>query len=280
MSGTDYSSRKLDFCHFCGLTYNVGERIPRILVNCGHTFCTECLAQLHHRQRVRCPICRKLLKGLDNVERLPLNINMLYEVTQNDPVLKAIDFNDCDEENLVCGAHSQRLKHFYCSNHQTVFCRECIKSDHTDEDCFVVDLYEIEKMKKLHRQNVRYNCKQFKKRGEPNTYSFNFDSDEETAPVMKPAPKMVTKAPPVSHQSQVKKEVKQYIARDDEAILAERLLQLEQMGLVNDDDDDEEEEYDEEEEFEVVDKNAAFAALAASDDVIQYVEEDDEAILA
>ena len=40
--------------------------------------------------------------------------------------------------------------HFYCSNHLTVFCRECIKEDHTDEKCFVVDLYEIEKMRKLH----------------------------------------------------------------------------------------------------------------------------------
>ena len=63
-----------------------------------------------------------------------------------------------------CGEHEDRVKHFYCSNHQTVFCRECIKEDHTDEKCFVVDLYEIEKMRKLHRMNNEKNKKQLEKR--------------------------------------------------------------------------------------------------------------------
>ena len=54
--------------------------------------------------------------------------------------------------------------HFYCSNHETVFCRECIKDSHTDDECFVVDLYEIEKMRKLQSQNMTYNRDQLKKR--------------------------------------------------------------------------------------------------------------------
>jgi hypothetical protein len=45
-----------------------------------------------------------------------------------------------------------------------VFCRECIKEDHTDERCFVVDLYEIEKMRKMHRLNNQFNKKQLDKR--------------------------------------------------------------------------------------------------------------------
>ena len=52
-------------------------------------------------------------------------------------------------EAKLCQNHEGRVKHFYCSNHLTVFCRECIKEDHTDDKCFVVDLYEIEKMRKL-----------------------------------------------------------------------------------------------------------------------------------
>ena len=43
----EYASRGLDFCQFCGKRYNVGERIPRIMVHCGHTFCTDCLSKLH-----------------------------------------------------------------------------------------------------------------------------------------------------------------------------------------------------------------------------------------
>lgn len=164
----DYQSRKLHYCHFCGEKYNVGERIPRILVHCGHTFCTECLSHLHHNYRVRCPLCRKLIKNLESVEKLPLNINVLYEVVERDPLLSKIDFDDDESmENIVgllCQPHQQRVKHFYCSSHKTIFCRECIKESHTDEDCFVVDLYEIEKMRKLQWQNISYNRNQLKKR--------------------------------------------------------------------------------------------------------------------
>ena len=104
----DYRSRKLDYCHFCGDSYNVGEKIPRILIHCGHTFCTECLSMLHHNFRVRCPICRKLIKNLETVERLPLNINILYEVVERDPILNSIDFDDDSVETLetmLCHSH-------------------------------------------------------------------------------------------------------------------------------------------------------------------------------
>ena len=163
----DYKSRVLDKCYFCGLKYNVGERIPRILVHCGHTFCTECLSQLHHNFRVRCPVCRKLVKNLETVDKLPLNINILYEVVECDPILSTVDFDEESSQSLeeqVCNVHEQRIKHFYCSNHLTVFCRECIKDSHTEEECFVVDLYEIEKMRKLQKQNIEQNKVQLKKR--------------------------------------------------------------------------------------------------------------------
>lgn len=83
----DYKARGLDFCHFCGLKFNVGERIPRIIVGCGHTFCTSCLQYFLRNQNIRCPMCRKILKGVENIEKLPLNFNILYEVVTRDPLL-------------------------------------------------------------------------------------------------------------------------------------------------------------------------------------------------
>jgi hypothetical protein len=97
----DYQSRHLDFCYFCGLNYNVGERIPRILIHCGHTFCTECLSHLHHSFRLRCPACRKLIKNLESVEKLPLNINILYEVVQRDHILSEANFDEESLENEI-----------------------------------------------------------------------------------------------------------------------------------------------------------------------------------
>lgn len=61
--------------------------------------------------------------------------------------------------------------HFYCSNHRTIFCRECIQVDHTNERCFVVDLYEIEKMRKLQSQNISLNKGQLAKRKDGATVS-------------------------------------------------------------------------------------------------------------
>ena len=51
---------------------------------------------------MRCPICRKLIKQLESAERLPLNINILYEVVEKDPILArtSFDFEDEDEESL------------------------------------------------------------------------------------------------------------------------------------------------------------------------------------
>ena len=176
----DYESRLLACCQFCGDKYNVGEKIPRILIHCGHTFCTECLSQLHHNFRVRCPACRKLIKNLESVERLPLNINILYEVVERDPILAEIDYDDETPESIqskLCRKHNDRIMHFYCSNHSTVFCRECIKDYHTEEKCFVVDLYEIEKMRKLQSQNMSMNINQLKKRKDGSDQSCILDSD-------------------------------------------------------------------------------------------------------
>lgn len=96
----DYNSRGLDLCHFCGLKFNVGERIPRIIVGCGHTFCTSCLSYFLRNNRIRCPLCRKLLKGVESVDKLPLNFNILYEVVTNDPLLASVNFEKCLQADL------------------------------------------------------------------------------------------------------------------------------------------------------------------------------------
>lgn len=60
-------------CVLCKEDFDFKNRIPRILIHCGHTFCTSCLNNFYKNQRVRCPLCLKLIKNLDTIERLPVN---------------------------------------------------------------------------------------------------------------------------------------------------------------------------------------------------------------
>ena len=150
-----YKNRNLHLCQICEQQFNIGERIPRIMVNCGHTFCTKCLTENLINGRLRCIVCKKLIKNLESVDKLPLNINILYEIAENDEILEKIKFDKEDETSNLCTKHSDRVSHFFCSKHRTIFCRECIKIDHTDDSCFVVDLYEIQKMKQIHFKNMK-----------------------------------------------------------------------------------------------------------------------------
>lgn len=79
----------------------------------------------------------------------------------------SFEFEDEDESTLnekLCEEHPERVKHFYCSNHATIFCRECIKEKHSEDACFVVDLYEIQRMRQLQLQNIVKNDEQARKR--------------------------------------------------------------------------------------------------------------------
>ena len=107
---------------------------------------------------------RKYMQGTGEAEWLYETQLAKYREDPQDSV------DEDDEEQAqelapyLCTQHSQRIKHFYCSEHPSIFCRECIKDLHNTEACFVVDLYEIEKMRKLQEQNNEMNRKQLKAR--------------------------------------------------------------------------------------------------------------------
>ena len=88
----EYSSRVLNThkCSLCDRDYDLMTRAPRILIHCGHTFCTSCLYLYFKDQRIRCPICRKVVKRLRVVEVLPLN-PMIHKILVNKTPANQID---------------------------------------------------------------------------------------------------------------------------------------------------------------------------------------------
>ena len=157
----DYTSRGLDIFGVCKQKYNLGDRIPRILVHCGHTFCTSCLIKFHHVDHIRCPYCKKLINNIDSpskIESLPLNLNIFGELVKTDPVvMMLIDPDNPISLTSLCSKHPEKQKHFYCSFHETNFCRDCIKAFHKQNECCVVDLYDVDKLYQLNEQNLKKN---------------------------------------------------------------------------------------------------------------------------
>jgi len=72
----------LKSCVLCKIDFNFTDRIPRILIHCGHTFCSACLKNFHKNRRIRCPMCLKLVKNIDTLERLPVNHTIFSKMAE------------------------------------------------------------------------------------------------------------------------------------------------------------------------------------------------------
>ena len=157
-SAMDFSATVLDMqsCGVCGNAYDLALRAPRILVHCGHTVCTSCLYLFFKDQRIRCPLCSKVIKRLRVVEVLPLN-HQIFNVLSNrlqeheiDPINLALRLPDeinrelTEKEEVdvpLCELHGDRYKHFACVQHSVLLCRVCVTESTHPCPAHLLDLY-------------------------------------------------------------------------------------------------------------------------------------------
>lgn len=66
-------------CPCCLEPYDLEKKLPRVLVQCGHTLCTTCLEPTYRNKSLRCPICFKTLHDITWAGKLPLN-SQVYSV--------------------------------------------------------------------------------------------------------------------------------------------------------------------------------------------------------
>ena len=71
------SSEEVLECSLCYERYDDNKRCPRLLSNCGHTFCTHCLEQLLKDGTISCPQDRKDIHVTAGVGGLPKNFALL-----------------------------------------------------------------------------------------------------------------------------------------------------------------------------------------------------------
>ena len=85
---------------------------------------------------------------------------MLYEIIMKEPLLSKIGFDNTADDSHYCKLHGQKEMHFFCSCHKELLCRDCVKEGHKEEECYLIDLYEIIKIRKMVKENNVENEKQ------------------------------------------------------------------------------------------------------------------------
>ncbi|XP_024545688.1 E3 ubiquitin-protein ligase KEG isoform X2 [Selaginella moellendorffii] len=91
---------KLPVCSVCQFTYNEEERVP-LMLQCGHCFCKECLAQMFARctdHTLLCPRCRQPTKVGNSVEALHKNFGMLSLIRRAPSECRADEDSDEEED--------------------------------------------------------------------------------------------------------------------------------------------------------------------------------------
>ncbi|MCO5566693.1 hypothetical protein L7F22_020371 [Adiantum nelumboides] len=97
---------KLPACSICQTTYNEEEKAPMML-QCGHTFCQECLSRMFAVSTdhlLVCPRCRQASKVGNSVETLRKNFAMLSLINNAPSECTAEEASDEEDELTDCAS--------------------------------------------------------------------------------------------------------------------------------------------------------------------------------
>jgi DNA-directed RNA polymerase subunit RPC12/RpoP len=88
-----------NLCVVCSKEFDLQERLPRVLVQCGHTFCTECLRPFQNERSIKCPLCLTELSRVSGLDKLPVNSQIFSSLFYKDKLDLQLMNSDKDIEN-------------------------------------------------------------------------------------------------------------------------------------------------------------------------------------
>ena len=103
-------------CPSCYEFFDADDRIPRNL-NCGHTFCEQCLVKIEQQRLTVCPICRATIAKPFKPKKLPKNFIALDYAQRQQEMLKKSNF---------CPRHPKELMKHFCNTCMKLICVDCI----------------------------------------------------------------------------------------------------------------------------------------------------------
>ncbi|XP_071535642.1 uncharacterized protein [Panulirus ornatus] len=102
-------------CEICGGCFDGENRLPLLLVSCGHTCCKACLELLTQHRGYRCPTCRK--------QQPEKGVSALQEHKNEDNM-------EPENNEEMCYTHKGVRVSYWCSPCNKPACGECIVEDH------------------------------------------------------------------------------------------------------------------------------------------------------
>ena len=111
-------------CPKCRKPYGKENRIPLLLIKCGHSICQTCAATLFAEHSIACPEC-KTISNADSLENFPKNMALLSMSQEIAP--KACN-PQVKQEKQECESHKKKLEAF-CNDDKCLLCINCILLD-------------------------------------------------------------------------------------------------------------------------------------------------------
>ncbi|XP_008587126.1 PREDICTED: E3 ubiquitin-protein ligase TRIM21 [Galeopterus variegatus] len=116
--------------------------VEPVSIECGHSFCRECISQVGKDGGKNCPVCRHrfLLKNLRPNRQLANMVDNLRQISQ-----EAKD----DTQGEQCGVHGEKL-HLFCEKDGKALCWVCVQSrKHRDHPMIPIEEAAQEYQEKL-----------------------------------------------------------------------------------------------------------------------------------
>ena len=127
------SSEEVLECSLCYERYDDNKRCPRLLSNCGHTFCTHCLEQLLKDGTISCPQDRKDIQVTAGVVGLPKNcalLDVLLASSHKEPDTTPVLCDTCSDEGHPATSCCLECKENMCELVALFHTRQKISRDH------------------------------------------------------------------------------------------------------------------------------------------------------